>query len=115
MPTPDEQDAYDRGKVDGLLAAKVEEQGQHLDRINGSMEKVATSLADLVLGVSALEQQMAADEKTRISTAQALKDAEEARRTADESKWAPWARVTAIVVAATAVLTLVVLLANHAF
>jgi hypothetical protein len=102
VPTDDEQQAYDRGKIDGVLAAKVAEQGAHLNRINGSMEKVATSLADLVLGVHSLEQQMAA-----------LKDAEDARRMADETKWAPWARIAAIVVAATAVLSLVVLVANH--
>lgn len=113
MPTDDEQQAYDRGKEDGQLARTVAEQGEHLKKINGSMAEVATKLGELVLGVHSLEQQMAADEKTRISTAQALKDAEDARRDADETKWAPWTRVLAVVVAATGVLTFVVLFANH--
>ena len=114
MPT-DEQDAYDRGKVAGELARKVAEQGEHLDRINGSMERVADRLAALVQGVKAVEQQMAADKETRVATAQALKDAEDARRRADETRWSPLARVSLLVGVAVGVVTLVVLLANHAF
>jgi len=120
MPTPDEQQAYERGKVAGELAAKVAEKGQHLDKINGSMEKVATALANLVIGVKGIEQQMAADKETRVATAQALKDAEDARRhleddrrTEDDQKWSPLARVVLLVSALSGLAGLIYLIANH--
>ncbi len=109
-----ERQAYDRGEAAGKLAAEVAEQGRHLKTINGSMERVAKSLAELVLGIAALNQQMTADKETRISTAEALKNAEDARRDADETKWTPWQRIMLVVGCIVGVLGLYVLAkANH--
>ena len=121
MPTP-EREAYDRGKTEGELAAKVAEQGTHLDKINGSMEKVAERLGDLVQGQQRLEQRMAADERTRIATAEALQEAEDARRQSESEKqqaadkrWSPLARLSLLVGVLVGLVTLLALLANHAF
>jgi phosphoserine phosphatase len=99
-----EQDAYDRGKVDGELVETVKGHGHHLARVNGSMEVVARTMAELVAGQHRIDQRMEADERTRIATADALREAVDARRQAErdaevvrEHRWTPWARTFATV------------------
>ncbi len=60
-------------------------------------ERHAAEMRDLLLAIQRLEQQAAADATTRVTTAAALKDAEEARRDKTEQSWSPLTRVLAVV------------------
>jgi hypothetical protein len=84
---------YDRGRVDATLT----EHGQHLAKINGSMEKVSRELHDLNLGIQRLADAADADRSTVKVTAEALKNAEQARRDKSETSWSPLQRIGAAV------------------
>lgn len=104
-------DAYDRGLVAGEIAARLADHDKHFANINGSMEKVASELHALALGVQRLADSAASDRATVITTAAALKAAEDARRTQSDTSWTPWQRIAVIVGALTALATAGVLIA----
>jgi DNA anti-recombination protein RmuC len=92
-------DDYERGHLAGEIAARLADHDRHFEKINGSMERVATELHALNLNVQSLADQAKADAVTRVATAQALKDAEEARRNKDEQAWSPITRLFAVIAA----------------
>jgi hypothetical protein len=98
------QDAFDRGRTAGEIAETLRRHDQHLGAINGSTEKTALALESLAqaqhkmaMQLQRLADQAESDAKTRVATASALKDAEEARRNVAETKWTPVARMVALV------------------
>lgn len=91
-----EGDDYQRGVKAGLVQQTLREHAEHLAKINGSMADVARELHNLVLAVQRLSDQAVSRDATVVTTAAALKDAEEARRSQGERSWSPFAKVLAV-------------------
>jgi hypothetical protein len=91
------QEAYDRGAVAGEIGARLAGHDKHFEAINGSLEKIAEELHGLKLAVQRLGDQAVARDATVVTTAAALKDAEEARRDKVEQSWSPMSRVIAVI------------------
>lgn len=83
------------GKID-LIFFQVTDHAKILDR-HGE------DITQLKMTTQQLSSDAGAREDTVVATAKALADAKKAQDDAVESKWAPWGRTTAIVVAAVAV------------
>jgi adenylosuccinate lyase len=108
---PSEPNAYQRGVKQGETDQTLLDFGRHFAIINGSQEKTANALSELVTNQAHIRQDiqqmrdaMAAAERTVIATAKALADAEESRRRAEEQKrqtseqrWSPLRKVELIV------------------
>jgi len=104
----EQDDAYDRGHLAGEINARLAGHDQHFASINGSLADIANEMHGLKLAVQRLGDQAASDATTRISTAAALKDAEEARRAKTDQSWSPWAKLIAVILALVAVVSLYV-------
>jgi len=105
-----EPTSYELGVKAGQIDQELASHGRRLDRINGSMEKVADRLgsidhraAAMSMTLQRLEDQMVAAKATVEATAKALREADEARRLADETKrvsaeqrWTPVQRAVAV-------------------
>lgn len=107
-----ESDAsYDRGRVDEKLAGH----DRHFEQINGSMKDVAANLAKNNLLMQRIIDSAAADRATVLTTAKALKDADDARRDKGEQKWTPIQRLALVLgaLAAVAGVTITLLTAVH--
>jgi len=94
MVQPD--DAYDRGHIAGEIAARLADHDRHFATINGSLADIARELHDQTLAIQRLGDQAEANAKTVITTAAALKAAEDARRAKGEQTWTPFARTIAV-------------------
>jgi len=92
-------DAYERGHRAGGIDQRLDEHDRHFNKINGSMQTVADRLHELTLAVQGLRAQAEADARTRVATAAALKDADDARRRASEQTWSPWTKAFAVLAA----------------
>jgi hypothetical protein len=101
------EDAYERGAAAGRVEQRLDEHTSHLDKINGSMERVADELHGLRMDVQLLSQQAIAREATVVTTAAALKAAEDARRAKSEQSWSPWQKLFAVLGAAAALAAVV--------
>lgn len=101
------QDAYDRGAAAGRIEARLEQYDQHFAAINGSIADTARELHELTLAVQRLGDQAVSRDATVVTTAAALKDAEDARRSKDDQSWSPIARLFAGLAAAAALASLV--------
>jgi len=126
MTTPGEDEAYARGMAAGTVEERLREYGRHFDRINGSIDHNTEVLNELVLAVQQLRDRQIASDETRIttaaalrdntvSTASALKDAEQARRERSTQAWTPLARLLAVLgglAAVAAVVGLIVAIAK---
>jgi septal ring factor EnvC (AmiA/AmiB activator) len=104
---PDDAAAYERGVEAGRVEHTLQEHAEHLAKINGSMERVAQQLHELVLAVQRLGDQAEARDATVIATAHALEKAEAARRASSERTWSPFAKIFAALGAAAAVAAVV--------
>jgi chromosome segregation ATPase len=105
-----EPTSYERGVKAGKVDEELANHGRRLDKINGSMEKVAERLSSIdhraggmEMSLQRLEDQMVAAKATVEATAKALREADEARRLADETKrttaeqrWTPVQRAVAV-------------------
>jgi hypothetical protein len=91
-----ERTDYDLGHAAGEISARLADHDKHFASINGSLERVANEMHDLVLAVQRLADQAEANAKTVITTAAALKDAEAARRDRTEQGWEPWQKALAV-------------------
>lgn len=89
-------EAYDRGVVAGGIEQRLAGHDKHFQLINGNLEKIATKLGELSLAVQRLGDQAVARDATVVTTAAALKDAEEARRDKTEQSWSPVAKALAV-------------------
>lgn len=88
---------YDKGVEAGKVLQRLDGHDMHFARINGSLERVGDELHGLKLEVQRLSDQAKADAKTLIITAVALKDADQARRDAEQDKWTPVQKAIAVV------------------
>lgn len=102
--------AFARGVTAGEIAEQLKRHENHLSKINGSTEKTALAIEafnrtqqKMELQLQRLADQAEADSKTRVATAAALKDADEARRTTADRAWSPVARAIALIGALAAV------------
>lgn len=100
--------AYDRGLTDGRIDARLAGHDRHFDAINGSLARIANELHDLKLAVQRLADQAVSDATTRIATAEALEKADLARRSRNEQRWSPVARLLAVLGVVVAVAAIVV-------
>jgi len=110
VPTAGEPTAYERGRKAGKIDEELAGHGRRLDKINGSMAKIAERLgsidardATIEMSLQRIEDQMIAAKATVEATAKALRDADDARRKADETKrisaeqrWTPVQRAVAV-------------------
>ena len=99
--------AYDRGVAAGEIAQRLAGHDQHLAKINGSMDRVADELRELRLQVQRLGDAMTADRATVVTTAAALKDADDARRDQNNQHWTPFQRGIAVIGAIGVIATIV--------
>lgn len=100
----DSETPYERGHRQGSIDALLTEHGLHLSSINGSMDKTADKIGDLVQALNevagtqrAIIDRLDAAEATRIATAAALKEQEEARRDKSADAWTPLQRTIAVI------------------
>jgi len=93
------QNAYERGHLAGEIAARLAGHDRHFAAINGSLERIAATLTAQTLAIQQLADQAKADAVTRVATATALKDAEDARRDKGEQTWSPYSKVFAAIAA----------------
>ena len=92
-------EAFARGVTAGEVAEQLRRHDTHFSQINGSIDRTAAALEGLRLDVQGLRDQMKADQKTVVVTAQALKDEGQARRDKSDTNWVPVARLFAVVAA----------------
>jgi ABC-type transporter Mla subunit MlaD len=115
MPeTPSE--AFERGAKAGEIQARLAGHDTHFASINGSLGQIVGELRSLNLAVQHLSDQASANAATVITTAAALKDAEDARRDQSVQTWTPWARTLALLgglVAIMAIIADIVLYVRH--
>jgi hypothetical protein len=99
-----EPSEFDQGRAAGEIAERLRGHDQHLARINGSMDRVADRLEalvrgnqELVLAVQRLGDAASSDRATVLTTAKALKDADDVRRDKTETRWSPMTRLLAVI------------------
>jgi hypothetical protein len=110
------QEAFARGVDAGRIEARLDGHDQHFQSINGQLVKIFERLSSMDAGVQLLAQQAISRDATVITTAAALKDAEEARRQKTETRWTPLTRMVAVIGAlagVAAIVTLIVALAQQ--
>jgi hypothetical protein len=98
---------YDRGHLAGGIEERLSSHDRHFVAINGSLERIADEMHAMAMAIQRLADQSIADAATRVTTAAALKDADEARRITQDQNWSPVSRAIALVGAAVAVASLV--------
>lgn len=99
---------YDRGRVDGDIAARLEAHDHHFDAINGSLAKLAQEMHLQTLAVQRLGDQAEAAARTALATAAALKAADETRRAQSEQRWSPIQKLLAVVAGVAAIVATIV-------
>lgn len=80
----------------GRIAERLDHHDKHFETINGTLMDVGRNLASLNIGIQRLVDSAEADRATVLTTAKALKDAEEARRDKGEARWSPVQRLAAL-------------------
>lgn len=104
--THDESVLVQLARMEVMLASILEKVTGHGERIDKAEQQLATN----TLAIQRLKDNAAADKVTVKATADALKTADEARRSADEQKWTPFQRSFIALSAATAVAAAVIAL-----
>lgn len=108
------QDAYERGHLAGEIAARLAGHDQHFAAINGHLADLVSGQEAVRLAVQRLADQAVSRDATVVTTAAALKDAEDARRSKGEQTWTPWQRIFGVVAAVAAgVVIWATLFRNH--
>jgi hypothetical protein len=100
------QEAFDRGTAAGQITARLAEHDKHFARINGSLETMASEMHAVNLGLQGLRDEAVASRATVLTTAAALKAADDARRDKTEQSWSPMTRLGAVVASAVGVIGL---------
>ena len=106
-------DDFERGHAAGALSERLAEHDRHFTRINGSMERIAAEMHELVLAVQRLADAAEADLTTALTLAAGLKDADQARRDSTEQHWSPVARLIAAVAAFAALASVILYATLH--
>ena len=106
MPPRESESEYDRGHRQGEISAELREHALHLEKINGSMDRVAdrlgevsTQLSVLLQAIARIDQAMTADKETVRQTAAALRDQADVAGRRNETRWTPFNRTLATVTA----------------
>jgi hypothetical protein len=89
--------AYTRGETAGGIRARLEGHDRHFAAINGHLADLALEMHQLTLAVQRLGDQAEASAATVITTAAALKAADDARRREADRSWSPVAKALAVV------------------
>lgn len=89
-------DAYERGVAAGEISARLAGHDAHFALINGSLIEVAAEMKAVNLQLQRMADAMQADRERAVATATALREAEEARRTAAERHWTPLGRAAVL-------------------
>jgi hypothetical protein len=108
------KEAFDRGETAGQIAERLAGHDRHFAAINGSLERIANEMHAMSLtqqalstaltnGLRQIADQQTERDRTVLTTAKALKDAEEARRDKTEQSWSPFQRLFAVLGALAAV------------
>jgi len=92
----------------GKIEARLAGHDQHFAAINGSIAHLAEEMHQLTLAVQRLGDQADANARTVITTAAALKAAEDARRALSEQRWSPVQKLFAVVAGLGALVALVI-------
>jgi hypothetical protein len=92
--TESPQEAYERGAVAGAIDARLAGHDRHFREINGQLARIADEMHETRLAVQRLADAASADRSTVVTTAAALKSADDARRDKSETAWSPLARVS---------------------
>jgi hypothetical protein len=90
---------YERGVSAGAIAERLAAHEGRLNKINGSQERTVEALEGLTLAVQHLSDQADAAATTAVTTAKALKDADDARRGKAEQTWSPFQKTFAVLAA----------------
>lgn len=106
---------YERGHREGGIDARLAAYDLHFKDINGSIRDFTKEMGQLNSGmdgvrsdIRAILASLDAAERTRIATAQALKEQEEARRDKNTDSWTPLQRGMAVIAAVVGVVALVI-------
>lgn len=89
--------AYASGVEAGVILQRLQEHDRHFAKINGSMERIADQMGRMNSNLEKLNLQVISDAATRVTTAAAVKEYDEARRQQSVSTWTPLTRVLAVV------------------
>lgn len=109
-----DREEYDRGHVAGGIDARLATHDRHFAAINGSVDRMGTELAGVKLALQRLADAADADRRTVVSTAQALKEAEDTRRAAGSDRWSPWQKLAVLIGALSALAGIVALIVTKA-
>jgi predicted nucleic acid-binding protein len=85
--------AYKRGQQDAVVA----EHTKHLDKINGTLERVSDQLTKLFEAMLRAAEQSAARDAVAVATAQTVKDTRQASIDHKTEEWKPWQKFMAVV------------------
>jgi len=110
-PTPELQAALERGRRVGQVDAALSEHDERLDKINGSMERLANEMGEVKLAVQRLGDDARSAATTVLATAKALKEERDAtaealraRTERADQRWTPAMRFGALAGSAATVL-----------
>ena len=87
---------YERGKIQGRTDNRLDDHDVHFAKINGSVEGLRDEVAKLALAIQRLIDQGVANAATVVTTASALKDADQARRDKATQTWSPFAKTVTV-------------------
>jgi hypothetical protein len=91
------QDPFEAGRVAGRIDERLAGHDKHFEKINGNLGELVVGLEGVRLAVQRLADQAVSRDATVVTTAAALKDAEDARRLRTDQKWTPVQRFIAVV------------------
>lgn len=103
-------EAFDRGAIAGKIDARLAGHDRHFESINGSLAKIADEMHGLRLAVQRLGDQAESNATTVLTTAAALKAADDARRDQDANRWSPVTRASVVLGIVATVVTLLLTL-----
>jgi len=109
----DDQSEYDRGVAAGQVLARLDSHDQHLAKINGSMDTVASELKRLNLNVQRMSDAAESDRTTAAATAAALEKAEIVREKNVARRWSPVERLIGLMFAVAALISVIAYLVVH--
>jgi len=110
---PDDQTEYERGVAAGQVLSRLDSHDQHLNKINGSMERVADELKLLNLNVQHMADAAEADRAKAVVVAEALEKEAAKRDKLNARRWTPVDRIIGIVFALVALASLAAWLIVH--
>ena len=91
--TEPDNDAFCRGLAAGRVESRLDAHARQLEAINVSVKRTGEALTELTRQVQRLGDQAVARHATVLTTAEALKQAEDARRDRADRAWAPVPRL----------------------